>query len=209
MKLETFTLDDLRGLSQIAPKLSNFADRILVNSYETFVDVLHRDIDLCILQMEEEPKIRQNDCEDRLSTDIVNMLRCYSYDASREQSIGGHCDISVRHANGFLWLCEAKIHSSYEHLIKGFNQLCTRYSSGTPDTDKGGILIYIKNQNTQSVISAWRNKLSEMNLSEFYEWECPSRKELAFFSSHMHESSGRPYIVRHMGVVLHFDPKDR
>jgi len=110
-----------------------------------FIRVLYEDIDKVIAQIQENPELRQNDTEDRLTIDIVNQLHILGYNASHDTKIGGHVDITVR-KNGFLWLGEAKIYRDNTYLWEGFTQLTTRYSIGDSNQEHGGLLIYIRDE---------------------------------------------------------------
>ncbi|HDR9038880.1 TPA: hypothetical protein QDB07_006457 [Burkholderia vietnamiensis] len=211
MKLESLTVADLEGYDEINPELALVARRLLAptRGYEVWSDVLELDLLQCIKMLEEDPQIRAKDGEDRLTAEIITMLRSRSYDASHDEKVGGHSDIVVRHAKGYLWLGEAKIHSTYDYLLQGFNQLCTRYSRGTPDSDRGSLIVYTRVQDVGAVIQKWRAHLGDQKIAEFVADDCPHRKEVGFRSKHKHDSSGRDYRVWHVGVVLHFDPKDK
>ncbi|WP_334017586.1 hypothetical protein [Burkholderia gladioli] len=206
---DSMSLADLKKLSLFRPEIGLFVDRLLVQSYEEFVRILYLDIDQCIAKIEEDPEVRQGDGEDRLTADIINMLHSRTYDASHDEKVGGHSDIVVRHHLGYLWVGEAKIHSSYEYLEKGFNQLTTRYSPGTPNADQGAFIIYVRNQDCASVVAKWRERLNGLALPDYAESDCAVRQELGFYSMHRHEGSGRAMRVRHIAVKQHFDPKDR
>ncbi len=207
--IEHFTLAQLRELGALRPDLALTARRLTVCSYDEFVNVLYEDIDECIKAMEDEASLRAEDGEDRLTSDIINWLKARTYNAAHDEYVNGHSDIVVRHPSGYLWLGEAKVHGGYDHLVQGFQQLCTRYSRGTPNADKGGLVLYVRNVDCASVVAAWLTRLQQMQLPDFWTEGCPTRKELGFYSSHTHESSGRAYKVRHMAIVLHCDPKDK
>ncbi len=210
--LESFTLADLRNdMQECRPDLANLANSILAKTHEEFIRVLYSDIDTCIGLMEQDPSVRKNDGEDRLTEDLKVGLIMRGYQVSHDEKIGGHADLVVRHRNlAYIWLGEAKIHDSdYDYLLQGFQQLCTRYAPGTPGTNQGGMIIYIRQAKAALIIGRWRDYLQTLSLDDYSDNDCSSRSGLAFFSTHTHESSGLPYTVRHMAVVLHFDPKDR
>jgi HEAT repeat protein len=174
---------------------------------DDFIRNLYKDIDKAISQIQENPKQRQEDTEDRLTIDIVNQLRCFGYEASHDSEIGGHVDIVVRKSN-FLWLGEAKKYSDNNYLWEGFLQLTTRYSIGDSNQNHGGLVIYIKNGDASSIMESWQNYLREKSLPDYSFRPC-KMKSPAFISTHKHERSGQPFHVRHMPVMLHFAPKDK
>jgi hypothetical protein len=177
------------------------------STYEEFVKVLYEDIDDCVRRIEEDPKVHRYDSEDRLSREIINMLSVW-YDASHDELIGGHSDVVVRGPRGFLWVGEAKIHSGYDYMLKGFQQLATRYLRGNPLSDQGALLMYIRNQDCAKVVEKWGETLAGEKLPGYRVEECPSRKELGFRTVHKHRSSGRDVMIRHIGLNVHWDPQD-
>ncbi|MDY6939765.1 MAG: hypothetical protein SWY16_19200 [Cyanobacteriota bacterium] len=207
MSIDQLNLHQLKELEAYIPELAGFPSRVLVDTYEDFIGVLYADIDKIIYQTQENPELCQEDSEDKLTLDIKKQLCCMGYDATHELKIGGHCDLVVK-KNNFIWIGEAKKHSSYPYLWKGFQQLMTRYSTGDDNQKDGGILIYIFIKNAQSVMQKWKNYLSEKELTGYSSNSCPLRK-LAFFSNHTHERSGLAFKIRHMPVILYFNPKDK
>ncbi|TAM51363.1 MAG: hypothetical protein EPN57_19175 [Paraburkholderia sp.] len=210
MKLESLTVAQLESLDDISPELALVGRRLLAASrgYDEWANVLELDLLECVKMLEEDPQVRKKDGEDRLTAELITMLRSRSYDASHDEKVGGHSDIVVRHAKGFLWLGEAKIHKDYDYLMRGFNQLCTRYSRGTPDADRGALIIYARVKNAAAVVAEWRARLTSAGVARLRQEDCKLRAEIGFRTTHEHESSGRDYKVWHVGVVLHFDPKD-
>ncbi|PSB35865.1 hypothetical protein C7B69_05270 [filamentous cyanobacterium Phorm 46] len=184
--------------AQVADNLG-FEDDLIRN--------LYKDIDQVISQIQEKPELRQKDTEDRLTIDIVNPLRNLGYDVSHEPKIGGHVDIAVR-KNDLLWLGEAKIYKDNNYLWEGFQQLVTRYSIGDSNQENGGLLIYIRDEDASSIMHKWQKYLLGKSLPDFSLRPCKMRS-LAFISTHKHERSGQAFHVRHIPVMLHFDPKDK
>jgi hypothetical protein len=168
---------------------------------------LYKDLDKVIYQIQENPELRKNDKEDRLTIDIVNQLRILGYEASHDTKIGGHVDLTVRKSD-FLWLGEAKVYRSNNYLWEGFLQLTTRYSIGDCNQNNGGLLIYIKDEYASSIMESWQNYLLEKSLPNYSVRPCKMRS-LAFISTHRHERSGQAFHVRHIPVILYFAPKDK
>lgn len=190
------------------PDLAARIDMELATSYQDFVKTIYSALDSSISYLEDNPGIRQEDSEDRTTIEIVGHLKQRGYDADHDTKINGHVDIVVRNRAGYKWLGEAKKHTAYPWLHQGFEQLCTRYSRGTQNQNQGGILIYIRTKDAKSVISKWKD-----HLTSHAEWkdlrfeECAEKPGLYFYTEHQHDSSGLPYRVRHMGIVLHHDPR--
>ena len=209
MSFENLSLSKIKelGIDKKIPGLNGWIPRILADSYQEFVEALYFDIDQIVNRIQKNPELRKDDGEDRLSIDIVNQLDCYGYNASHDTKIGGHADIVVK-KDSYLWIGEAKIHSSYSYLWKGFQQLSTRYSVGDSNQLEGGIIIYIKTKNAASVMQNWKEHLSTKQLPSFICTPCPNRS-LAFFSTHEHIRSGLLFKIRHIPVMLHHEPKDK
>ena len=211
MDLESLSLADFQKFRPLRPDLAQFSDFVLVDTYEEFLSVLYQCLYECIKVIEEDPGVRLKDDEDRLTTDFKTFLIGKGYQATHDEKIGGHCDLIVRQPlKDYVWLCEAKIHKNdYVYLKKGFNQLCTRYSPGTQNYNQCGFLIYIRQPNASEVMIKWKKRLIDCNLNDYSHKDCDTRNDLAFISTHCHESSGLPITVRHLAVVLHFNPQDR
>ena len=116
-------------------------------------------------------------------------------------------DIVVRGPNDYLWLAEAKkFKSDYAWLYKGFQQLNTRYATGLQGHDAGAIIIYSDQARIDQMMDRWKAHLGEQQADINFQ-KCPLN-DLAFFSTHKHEKTGRPYKVRHIPLSLYFEPKD-
>lgn len=208
-ELKGFTLEDLEKLSGYIPELANFPRRLLATTYQDFVDVLYEDLESIIAEMQLNPELMKDDGEDRISLELKRTLNVLGYKATHDEKIGGHSDIAVRHRRNFLWIGEAKIHSGYDYLFQGFQQLCTRYSTGDEGQDCGGLLIYIKTNNAADVIKNWRADLQGRGLQDYSDYDNATRSTFVFNSIHKHDRSGTPFNVRHIGVILGFEPKDK
>jgi hypothetical protein len=170
---------------------------------ELFIDRLYQEISKIVSKIEESAQYRQNDSEDRITIDIVIMLRQTGYDATHDTDSRGHVDIRVNN-NNFVWLGEAKIHSDYNWLLSGLKQLHTRYLTGREDGS--GLLIYINVANAKNVMDEWRKRLelgNECNLKETS--DC--NEKLTFWSIHLHEASGLDIKTKHIGVSLYYRPE--
>lgn len=159
VNLQSLSLADLQNLRALGPDLEQLADFVLVNSYEQFITLLYQHIDDCVRTMESNRAVREKNGEERLTEDILLLLRAKGYDANHYSMISGHCDLVVCYPHKpYIWLGEAKLHGAYDDLKKGFNQLCTRYAQGTPnaDADNGGLLIYIHQQKAAKILLEWQ-----------------------------------------------------
>lgn len=210
--LDGMTLGQLKffaeqfGLAGVAGSIR----RATASTYEQFTDTLYDDLNEIVLNFQENPELRKKDGEDRLTIEIVNVLRGMGYNAGHETKIGGHTDICVRGKNNYLWIGEAKIHSGYNYLFQGFQQLCTRYATGDANQNSGGLIIYIKkNKNSSNVIDTWRKRLVGYGLDGLQINSSSRRPGFEFDSMHLLERTGMPFKVKHIGISLFFDPKDK
>lgn len=209
--IEKLSLEDLKR----CPQLIDMVERLYPENYAAFVEVLYRDIDKIVSNLQENPELYLERSEDEITVSIRDQLRVLGYDAIHDMKIGGHADLTVRRVNDdWHWIGEAKIHSSYDYLLQGFQQLTTRYSIGVGGKDQGGMLIYIRNLHANRVMASWKDHLVAANDSICGEdgqlelSDCP-KNPLAFYSVHPHQRSGLDYRVRHLPVLLYFDPQDR
>lgn len=194
-------------LSKVDPSFGNLWKRTLVNTYDEFIKCLYEDIDQIIDFIQESRELRQDDSEDRLTIEIVGNLRRLSYTAFHDPKMGGHIDLFVQKKN-FKWMGEAKIYHGPMSLLGGFNQLCTRYTIGDVNQNNGGLLVYLKDGDAKSLMEKWKGHLTDQNFVEFKFFQCQSRP-LAFYSEHKHPVSGNSFTVRHMPLILFFEPQDK
>jgi hypothetical protein len=196
----------LRHLIELAPA-PPFAISIrfmFAASYDDFADAVEEGLEWCVTEMQRNPQTRRDLEEDQLTMDIIEKLRAMSITASHDTMIGGHSDVVIEGRNGFLWLGEAKIHKSYDWILSGFDQLFTRYSTGSNNENRGGIIIYIKGKNVLNTMSEWSDHLKKNRPSVTIS-SCP-RNTLVLVSDSPHERSGLPFRIRHIPVSLYFAP---
>lgn len=190
----------MRAASKGNESLAIMLDLYEADSFEQQCRVTERAIDFCCRFLQENKQHKYNLGEDQLTVDIIGQLKALSFDAEHDTQVGGHCDILVRGKKGFLWIAESKKHNSYEWLLEGFNQLCSRYLTGVDGQDTGDLIIFCTNRNAMSVLKTWFEKISSVDRDfTFDESEIDS---LVFRSTHSHEGSGRKIKVRHKMVVL-------
>ncbi|AZC77972.1 hypothetical protein C4K31_5093 [Pseudomonas chlororaphis subsp. piscium] len=209
--LDRFTLGEIKAIADElgVQGIVGSIKRFTTGNYQQFVEVLCSDLNDIILNMQENAELRKDDSEDRLTIEIASVLRGMGYDAGHETKIGGHTDLTVRGRHNYLWIGEAKIHSSYDYLFQGFQQLCTRYATGDTNQDCGGLIIYIKNKNSAAVVKEWRKRLTGYGLVELTVSGSAVRPNFEFTSCHKLDRSGSIFRVKHIGVSLYFDPKDK
>ncbi len=142
--------------------------------------------------------------EDEITIDIVMSLKMMGFNATHDTQYGGHCDIAIETNDGFLWIAEAKIHSGYDWLLSGFEQLDRRYSTGIAGQNAGEILIYCYQQNSIDVLKNWEKHLREKR-DDVTCKRCESEMQV-FRSTHTHKSTGLPFHIRHKMVPMYFNP---
>ncbi|MCP9308678.1 hypothetical protein [Zymomonas mobilis] len=167
-------------------------------------DTIEWFIERAIRQLIMNKQHKQNLNEDKITIEIIDMLKCSGVPAQHDTEIGGHTDISISIRDDFLWLGEAKLWKGATYILGGFNQLFTRYSTGIPKQNRGGILIYFYDKNAKSFMEKWKEKLSKEKTVD-----CGEIDGLNFCSEHQHKSTGLPFYIKHFAIPLFFDPEDR
>jgi len=176
-----------------------------ISSYDDFVNVVENLIKNKITSMVRGKHNLQGMTEDQLTSKITDQFEELGFLVSHDKQIGGHADIVLEYDN-YLWLGEAKIHSSYPYLQKGWYQLTTRYMTGMPDENAGAILIYNFNKNAIGVTKGWREVLTDFH-PEVEQGEIEGG--LHFASRTIHEGTGLPLKINHYNIPLYHDPKDK
>lgn len=208
--LEIDSLARLSALAEADPDTALFIKRKLAQTYDEFIDVLYLDVDAIIRKVQERKQIYCDAKEDVITMYVVDLLEARQYTVTHDTKIGGHVDIVVRGKNhpSFLWLAECKRDKGPEWLDDGFQQLCRRYSDGGQFNGHGGILLYCQGKYAARILGNWRTHLATKDAE--YEGlaisDCTRNPGLAFVSEHIHDTSGLPYKVRHMGVALYHSP---
>lgn len=183
-------------------------DFALAQDHDARVKAVQKGVDFACSELEKHSSKKQGLGEDAISLDICSMLSMAGFQASHDKYNNGHCDIVVDGKDTFVWLAEAKEHSNYAWLDKGFQQLTTRYSTGTIGQDHGDVLIYCYNADAKAMLGKWQNELVERN-AEVKTQEATCGNPLQFLSTNKHTKSGLDFHVRHKVLALHWDPKDK
>lgn len=210
MSVQEESISALLSDPSIGQLFDRFFRQVVASTYEDFANNVELDLEFLFTHMERGASIRKNDGEDRLTEELLLGLKARGYSASHDEYINGHSDIVVKSRyHSYIWLGEAKIHSSYEWLLDGFSQLCERYSTGTVDDRRGGLVIYIRNANAKSVLDTWSETLQEHFRSQglVIDVKADEKNPLRLKSVHKHQKSGLDYEVKHFGVVMHFNPR--
>jgi len=201
-----FTLRELQLMFQESTPNQIRLNMILANDHQERVRQVEAAIDWIA---QEHSKTRQHRCdrdEDALTTDIITDLKAMGFDASHDKDYGGHGDIVIEARDDFLWLGEAKIHRDYGWLLKGFEQLDSRYATALLGQDTGGLIIYCKSERVDRIMDRWSEYLNEKRPDVTIE-RC-NANPLVRRSSHKHKRTGHPFKVRHVPISLYFRPTD-
>lgn len=176
-----------------------------IECYDDFVAIINNHIAQSIRSMVRARQNFQDLKEDQLTQFMVSQFESFGFRVSHDKQIGGHVDITVEYED-YLWLAEAKIHSSYLTLQRGWYQLTTRYMTGMPGESEGSFFIYNFNKDAASVTQAWRAFLTDFHPDVT---QGDIEDGLNFATQLKHEGSGLPIKVNHYNIPLLFEPKDR
>lgn len=204
---ENVTLADLRMCARGNPPFEISLALLYPSGIETYLPNVNKALDWIAAEFSTTPKERQDRSEDGLSIDLVHSLKALGFEASHDTTVGGHCDLVITGKWGFLWLGEAKIHSSYSWLLKGFEQLDKRYATATAGQDHGAVVIYCYQSRVDRIMERWKEALTEAR-NDISIHPDPDN-DLGFISVHEHRRTGRDYTVRHLPVSLLWDPEDK
>lgn len=186
--------------------------RIFSTSYDEFISTLYKDIDLAVSELESNCQLMQDDSEDKLSGFIVSQLKRAGHNASLGTTGGGNKDLTVLGKQPtWSWIGEAKKYGSLTNLHEAMLQLVSRYKNVDATKNCGGILAYIFRPNARKLMDDWQVSVhkTKTNLEGLKITACQQRKNLAFYTTHNHSSSGLPVTIRHIGISLHFAPQDK
>lgn len=199
------SVSDLRKMFAGKP-LGTALEYALAPTHAARLVAVRKAIDFACNQLEKHKHKKQGFGEDAITLEICEMLNSAGFDAAHDKDNGGHCDIVVEGNDQFLWLAEAKEHSSYEWLSQGFKQLSERYSTGAVGQDNGEILVYCYTTNAKAMLDKWRERLAGDNPDvEIMDFSCGN--PLMFQSTHKHHATGLDFHIRHKAVALHWNPK--
>lgn len=157
------------------------------------------------LQLVKNRRDYQGTGEDNRTGGIVIGLNGLGFNATRDEKNGGHADITIPLADNFLWQAEAKNWDGPKWALGGLMQLLTRYSSGMPEHNGGGILLYFDLPEVEKLMTKWRDVVAKERSTESMDDFAP----MEFRSTHQHPTTGLPYVVRHYPVALLWKPQTR
>lgn len=198
------TLRDLKLMARGNIAAETSLALISAASAEDILACVDPAIDHILQEFSRTPKERQGRSEDGLTIDLITSLKNMGFQASHDTTTGGHCDIVIDGRYDFLWLGEAKIHKSYDWLLKGFNQLDTRYATAVKGQDRGGVVIYHYGPRVDQIMDCWAIYLQEQRPDVAIEQR--NSGDLVINTRHTHVRTGREYYIRHVIVSLYWNP---
>lgn len=204
------TLKSLAELKEMAESTAQLVGVSLLlmpkGDYATFVTLINQAVDWIAQELSQNPELRRKQSEDQLTVQVVLSLKSMGFLADHDTKVGGHCDIVVKHKYELQWLAEAKIARDNPWLLKGFQQLATRYSTGNAGQNDGCLLIYCFRPRIDKVVGMWIDFLQK-HIKGISVQQCPIAPS-ARLSVYTHERTGQPYRVRHVPISLYFNPQD-
>jgi hypothetical protein len=202
--MSRLTLQDLARLYGEKRLIEQF-EKLYPQSYGSFLKTVHECVDRAVVEAQRAGQYLFNSSEDHITTFIVSNLRSQQLDADHDSDSGGHVDIFIEDADkNYSWAAEAKIDTDWSWIEGGVGQLMDRYADGTVGRDQGGLLIYIKTENGATRVADWRARVKAKYSVKrgFIDADCPTRVDYAFFSECVFPKTGKPFIIRHVGVLL-------
>ncbi|MGO7864967.1 hypothetical protein ELI36_19110 [Rhizobium ruizarguesonis] len=204
MAEKEFTLAAIKAAASNPTPVGIMLDMALSETHEERLALVERAIDYIAQELVKNRHVQQDKSEDALTIDIVSHLRTMGFQASHDTQYGGHCDVVVEARDEFLWIAEAKKHTSYDWLLGGFEQLDRRYSTGLSGQDSGEMIIYCFGARLDKVMAEYQIRLTERRPDVAF--EVAGDNAIVLRSTHAHENTGRPFRVRHKGIPLYFKP---
>lgn len=142
--------------------------------------------------------------EDALTAVLVIALESIGLQASSAR-VNGNCDVVIGYNDEYTWLGEAKLFTGVSHVWGGYLQLTTRYSSGLPNHNRGGMLLYCQKDNASVLLGEWRATLrAQLGRSDDTDGVLP----LTFTSSDMCASTGLELKLTHFAFPLYHAPQE-
>jgi hypothetical protein len=200
------TLEDIYSMPDDHPIKRAVLAAGLLSDYDVFCDRLETAILSAIDHLEKLKSIYIKLGEDAITLMIVYALSKDGFAVTHDAYVNGHCDIVVRQGS-YEWYGEAKLDDGPSYVMKGFRQLCDRYSPGGPTTNRGGLLVYTKKRNKLRVLDVWLKRIVK-------DYERPvtvipiCKMTITGRTEHIHPASGIQFKVRHFPVSMFHQPTD-
>lgn len=202
--IRDLSVEALRHRARSVPSRINL-ELLLEPDQEKMLSLVNDGIDYVSQLMGRNPELKQEHSEDELTIELIANLSCMGFDASHETKIGGHCDIVIKGDDNFIWLGEAKkFDQDYGWLLAGFQQLNTRYSTGSVGQRNGGIIVYVFDPRTDRILC----RLGERLVAKISDIELDASTALDGYitTRHPHERTGATFTTRHKAISLLWQP---
>lgn len=170
-------------------------------TYADWIELLEGAILFQVSQMATHRNYLQDSGEDLLTSVLVIGLSSLGLEATHSM-VNGNCDVTIRYGD-YLWIGEAKIFTGVTVVWGGYLQLTQRYSTGLPNHNKGGMLIYCIKDSAKALLAEWKAALFEQLP------HCNPVDDghpLCFRSSDVVSSSGLDISITHFSFPLLHDP---
>lgn len=177
--------------------------------YQEFIDIVNLAIDSCVNTMAKYPKELYEQSEDQLSIFMIGKLEGIGLRATHDTTSGGHCDIVIQEGNDLLWLGEAKRVTGKQnaHIEDGYLQLFSRYATGLPSQDHGGLIIFCCCERIDQILESWKDHISVKRVG--FELLNYDNDRIELHSQELHPKTGRNYNIRHKPISIYWHPQER
>lgn len=142
--------------------------------------------------------------EDGITAVLIIALEAMGLAASSAR-VNGNCDVTFSYNNEYLWIAEAKIFTGVAHVWGGYLQLTSRYASGLPDHNRGGVLLYCLKGEASGLLEEWRASLAAQVADSDAR---PSPYPLSFLSSAGVAATGLLMQLTHFAFPLYHEPME-
>ena len=204
------SVDDLRLQAEKTPedtlRFKLWIWTVVQPAYTEWCDAVEEAVAQVGIRMSAKRAALKERGEDALSATLAIALNGFGLDAEM-MYVNGNCDIVVRHPP-YLWIGEAKIDNSPSWIWKGYLQLVSRYATGLPNQDRGGMVVYCYNDALDASMASWRGALCAqlgVDPNSLAAWP---HSQHAFCSEDVTAATNRPFKMVHQGIALHHKPLD-
>lgn len=185
--------------------LLEFLRRRAPESRQEFISQLYLDIRqiLNTIQKQAHHLLKR---EEWLRDQVRNNLGSRGYNVASEEDHRGHTDLLVRNSDiDVTWIGEAKVHSDYDYLKSGMEQLHTRYSVGVEG--ECGLVIFLFSKNAKLMVERWKEAITTSGICGYVPPFVDDKQPFDFTSKHNHHS-GAVLETRHFICYVYYEPQE-
>lgn len=173
-------------------------------TYEQWVDLVESAVAYEVRQLTGRRSDLHDLSEDALTAVLVIALGSLGLSATSTY-VNGNCDVKIDYADEYVWLGEAKLFNGVSHVWGGYLQLTSRYATGMPGQNAGGILLYCVKASAGELLAEWRGALtSKVGHADATDGRLP----LTFASKEVCASTGLPLSLTHFAFPLFHSPQE-